>query len=94
MRKKMFFNAFATCILVAIASVLFSSCKDDEQEVDGWVKFYPPTESYEAFAVNDISGTIEFDEELKSYVFYPNNPLDIRKKRLVQGDCGRLSKNF
>lgn len=88
MSKKLFFNAFATCILVAIACVLFSSCKDDEQEVDGWVKFYPPTESYEVFAVNNISGTIEFDKDLNSYVFYPNNVLDIRKEGLTWGDCG------
>ena len=86
-KQKHFLGLIAIFFAVILSSVVIS-CKDDEQELDGWVKFYPPTESYEAFAVNDISGTIEFDEELKSYVFYPTNVLDIRKCGLVQGDCG------
>lgn len=72
MRKKQFFNAFATCILVAIASVLFSSCKEEEEfKIE-----YPDHISYDPYEIENEEGHFRYDEENGEWYFVFDN-LDI-----------------
>lgn len=83
MRKKLFFSAFATCILVAIASVLFSSCKEEEESL--YEITYPENQSYEPFNIENEEGYFLKENEQDVWHFVPSNTFAFNEP---DGGCG------
>lgn len=90
MTKKNVLMGLLAMIIAIISLATYTSCKDHEEEFDeeGWVITYPKTENYDEFDVTNISGEIIFDDKKQKYLFSPDNPMDIRKYGLSEGDDG------
>lgn len=81
MTKKNVLKGLLAIIIAIIPLATLTSCKDDSED-DGWVKTYPSDENYNPFEITDVTGTIKYDNALKSYIFYPDNTKDIYPNEL------------
>ncbi len=81
MNKKNLLMSLFAMIIVIFSLTSFTSCKD-ENEDEEWVKTYPSNESYEPFEIKNVTGTIKYDDVLKSYIFNPDNTKDLYPNEL------------
>lgn len=84
MRKKLFVSAFATCILVAIASVLFSSCKEEEEKLSE-IR-YPENISYEPYKIAEEEGSFWQDKDGNWCFYFDNESVYLRNFDCTTGN--------
>lgn len=80
----MFFNAFATCILVAIACVLFASCKEEEEKLSE-IR-YPENISYEPYKIEEEEGSFWQDKDGKWCFYFDNESVYLRNFDCTTGN--------